>query len=157
MKSDTLHSVVQTGYIIHAQTSFLDYTTVPQTWAHLITGLGLTSCTFPPFISSKTYQVLLEVPGMHGLGPSHRRHREQNWSRSRQYREKASGSGIPVTEVGSSATQPPPTRAEHRSLPAACAATTPRPWWRSWRRYGNGIPEEMPWMLSLVGRQTGPP
>ena len=70
MKSDTLHCVVQTGYIIHTQTSFLDYTTVPQTWAHLITGLGLTSCTFPPFISSKTYQVLLEEPGMHGLGPT---------------------------------------------------------------------------------------
>ena len=54
------------------------------------------------------------------IGSNHPRHREQNWSRSRQYGEKASGSGLPVTEVRSSATQPPPTRAEHRSLPAAC-------------------------------------
>ena len=67
----------------------------------------VTSCTFPPSIPSKSYQVLLEEPGMHGLGPSHRGRREQSQSRSRQHREEAPGRGIPVTEGGQSDQRPP--------------------------------------------------
>lgn len=139
---------------------FRDQPECPQTPAHLITSWPrVISCNISPSIPpSKTHQVLLIEPGMHGLGPSQSRAREQveleseqiqlrrrlpPWHCSDRRRDRATS----YAHAACWALQP---------HPLACTVTQTRPFsdgpWRFiWKRNSQG----KPWMLSPEGSRQG--